>query len=166
MIQNNKYGISVPVSEQSANSRIADNFRGFDNLLITYCDGTDVLDSYRAMQEAYEWCLSGRGAAMVHADCVRIGSHSNSDRQDLYRSPEELEAVKLRDPLLLFHKWLVLNEVATDQELEQIHEENQQYFQDAAAKAEAAPPANPADVLDYVLPWDQIESSRSCTIRP
>ncbi len=166
VIQNNKYGISVPVSEQSANSRIADNFRGFDNLLITYCDGTDVLDSYRAMQEAYEWCLSGRGAAMVHADCVRIGSHSNSDRQDLYRSPEELEAVKLRDPLLLFHKWLVLNEVATDQELEQIHEENQQYFQDAAAKAEAAPPANPADVLDYVLPSDRIVSSESYTMQP
>ncbi len=112
VIQNNKYGISVPVSEQSANSRVADNFRGFNNLLIAYCDGTDILDSYRAMQEAYEWCLSGRGAAMVHADCVRIGSHSNSDRQDLYRSPEELGSCEnARPAYTLRPDWLFENDV-------------------------------------------------------
>jgi 2-oxoisovalerate dehydrogenase E1 component len=166
VIQNNKYGISVPVSEQSANSRVADNYRGFNNLLITYCDGTDILDSYRAMQEAYEWCLTGRGVAMVHADCVRIGSHSNSDRQDLYRSPEELEAVKLRDPLKRFQDWLLQNEVATSEELERIHKENQQHFRESADKAEAAPPANPADVLDFVLPSDRIVSSAPYTTQP
>ncbi len=159
VIQNNKYGISVPVSEQSANTRVADNYRGFNNLLITYCDGTDILDSYRAMQEAYEWCLSGRGAAMVHADCVRIGSHSNSDRQDLYRSPEELEAVKLRDPVKLFQDWLVQNEVAPSEELARIHEENMKHFRESADKAEGAPPADPSDFLDFVLPSDKIVSS-------
>ncbi len=166
VIQNNKYGISVPVSEQSANSRVADNFRGFNNLLITYCDGTDVIDSYRAMQEAYEWCLSGRGAAMVHADCVRIGSHSNSDRQDLYRSPEELEAVKLRDPVIRFRDWLVKNEVTTSEELHQIHEENQKLFRESADKAEGAPPADATKILDFVLPSDNVVSSAPFTKQP
>ncbi|MFI5200782.1 MAG: thiamine pyrophosphate-dependent enzyme [Candidatus Kapaibacterium sp.] len=166
VIQNNKYGISVPVSEQSANSRVADNFRGFNNLLITYCDGTDIIDSYRAMQEAYEWCLSGRGAAMVHADCVRIGSHSNSDRQDLYRSPEELEAVKLRDPVIRFRDWLVKNQIATSEELHQIHEENQKFFRESADKAEGAPPADATRVLDFVLPSDDVVSSAPFTKQP
>lgn len=166
VIQNNKYGISVPVSDQSANSRVADNFRGFNNLLITYCDGTDVIDSYRAMQEAYEWCLSGRGAAMVHADCVRIGSHSNSDRQDLYRSNEELEAVKMRDPVVRFHDWLVKNGVAKSEELHQIHEENQKLFRESADKAEAAPPADPTKILDFVLPSNNVVSSAAYTTQP
>lgn len=166
VIQNNKYGISVPVSEQSANHRVADNFRGFNNLLITYCDGTDILDSYRAMQEAYEWCLSGRGAAMVHADCVRIGSHSNSDRQELYRSPEELEAVKLRDPLTRFQDWLLKNEVTTEEELHHIHEENQNFFRESADKAEAAPPADPSTILDFVIPSNDVISRESYTKQP
>jgi len=159
VLQNNKYGISVPVWEQSANTRVSDNFRGFNNLLITYCDGTDILDSYRAMQEAYEWCLAGRGAAMVHADCVRIGSHSNSDRQDLYRSPEELESVKLRDPLMRFHTWLLENEVATEEELKSLHEKNQKHFRESADKAEGAPGPDVSTVGDFVLPSNTIVST-------
>ncbi len=166
VIQNNKYGISVPVAEQTANTRVADNWRGFNHLLITYCDGTDVLDSYRAMQEAYEWCLSGRGAAMVHADCVRIGSHSNSDRHELYRSHEELEAVKMRDPVVRFRDWLVQNEVATSEELHRIHEENQAFFRASADKAEVAPPADPSTVLDFVIPSDRIVSNDPYTTQP
>ncbi len=166
VLQNNKYGISVPVTDQSANTRVADNWRGFNNLLITYCDGTDVLDSYRAMQEAYDWCLSGRGAAMVHADCVRIGSHSNSDRHDLYRSTEEMEAVKMRDPLVLLGDWLIKNNVATAPELKTIHEENKKHFSESADKAEAAPPADPSTVFDFVLPSNQIVSTNSYTFQP
>ena len=165
VIQNNKYGISVPVYEQSANTRVADNFRGFNNLLITYCDGTDVIDSYRAMQEAYEWCLAGRGAAMVHADCVRIGSHSNSDRQELYRSPEELEAVKLRDPLMRFREWLIEQKVATNEELHKIHEVNMQHFRESADKAELAPGADASTIMDFVIPSTDIVSKAPNTFQ-
>jgi len=166
VIQNNKYGISVPVSDQSANWRVADNYRGFNNLLIAYCDGTDVLDSYRAMQQAYDWCLSGKGAAIVHADCVRIGSHSNSDRQDLYRSAEELEAVKLRDPLSRFTGWLLQNQVATKDELSKIHTENEAMLSASADRAEEAPSPDPSTVLEFVLPPDTVVSSAPHTIQP
>lgn len=166
VIQNNKYGISVPVTDQSANTRIADNYRGFNNLLITYCDGTDVIDSYRAMQEAYEWCLSGKGAAMVHADCVRIGSHSNSDRHDLYRSPEELNAVKLRDPLNRFHDWLLAQNVATEEDLKRIEEKNQQEFEASAERAEAAATPNPSTIFDFVIPSTDIVSAAPSHFQP
>lgn len=149
VIQNNKYGISVPVYDQTANARVADNFRGFANLLITYCDGTDVLDSYRAMQEAYEWCRLGKGAAMVHADCVRMRSHSNSDRHELYRSPEEIANAAKRDPVTQFRYWLLQQGVLTEEQVTAIHEENTASFYAASEKAEAAPPADPATVLDF-----------------
>ncbi|HYM21299.1 MAG TPA: thiamine pyrophosphate-dependent enzyme [Candidatus Kapabacteria bacterium] len=149
VIQNNKYGISVPVYDQTANPRVADNFRGFGNLLIAYCDGTDVLDSYRAMKEAYEWTLSGKGAAMVHADCVRMHSHSNSDRDSLYRSPEEIANAAKRDPVKRFADWLVHENVLTQKEIDAIHETNAAEFEAAAAKAEAALPADPSTVLEF-----------------
>lgn len=149
VIQNNKYGIAVPVFDQTANGRVADNFRGFANLLITYCDGCDILDSYRAMQEAYTWVQSGKGAAMVHADCVRMRSHSNSDRDSLYRSQEELANAAKRDPIVQFRDWLIRENVLTLPECEAIHEQNKKEFYAAAEKAEAAPPADPATVLDF-----------------
>ncbi len=151
VIQNNKYGISVPVYDQTANTRVADNFRGFANLLIAYCDGTDVLDSYRAMQEAYEWCRAGKGAAIVHADCVRMRSHSNSDRHDLYRSPEEIGNAAKRDPRTLFGNWLIAQGVLTQAEIDKIHEENTATFYAEAEKAEAAPTVDASSVHEFVL---------------
>src|SRR4029079_17120342 len=107
VIQDNGYGIAVPKSDQTANRFAADNFSGFLNLKILHCDGKDVLDSVRAMRAAVAFAASGAGPAMVHAECVRIGSHSNSDRHELYRSPEELAAAKAQDPLPRYRKLLV-----------------------------------------------------------
>ncbi len=149
VIQNNKYGIAVPVFDQTANGRVADNFRGFANLLITYCDGTDILDSYRAMQEAYAWVQSGKGAAMVHADCVRMRSHSNSDKDSLYRSPLELANADKRDPVKQFRDWLIRENVLTQAQIDEIHEQNTKDFYASAEKAEAAAPANPLTVTEF-----------------
>lgn len=166
VLQNNKYGISVPVWDQTANVRVADNYRGFNNLLIAYCDGTDVLDSYRAMQEAYEWCQSGKGAAIVHADCVRMGSHSNSDRHELYRSNEELAQVKEKDPLKRFRDWLLKENVATQEKLDEVHQENLKHFAAAAEIAEAAGTPDPKTINDFVVADDKIVSSAPYTFQP
>ena len=55
VIQDNGYGISVPKSEQTANRKVAENFSGFKNLKIIYCNGKDVFDSMNAMTEAHEY---------------------------------------------------------------------------------------------------------------
>src|SRR5438552_3332924 len=46
VVQDNGYGISVPKRDQSANNRVAVNFKGLPNLEILTCDGTDAVDSY------------------------------------------------------------------------------------------------------------------------
>ncbi|NTW50473.1 MAG: 2-oxoisovalerate dehydrogenase [Chlorobiales bacterium] len=152
VIQNNRYGISVPVHEQSANTVIAKNFSGFLNLKIVYCDGTDVFDSWRAMQEAIEYVKSGKGAAMVHADCERIGSHSNSDNQMLYRSPEEIEAARQRDPFPKYRTYLLEKEIFSENELQEIEAQNFAEIAEATPKAEKAPLPSPKSVHDFVLP--------------
>jgi TPP-dependent pyruvate/acetoin dehydrogenase alpha subunit len=90
VIQNNGYGISVPVHEQTANPVVSDNFRGFKNLTIINCDGTNPFDSMNAMKKAAAVIKAGTGPVIVHAQCVRYFAHSNSDRQELYREVEEL----------------------------------------------------------------------------
>ena len=60
-----------------------------------HCNGKDVFDSMNAMTEAREYALLNRNPVIVHANCVRIGSHSNSDKHTLYRDEGELAYVKL-----------------------------------------------------------------------
>lgn len=152
VIQNNGYGISVPVTDQSANTRVSDNLVGFKYLKIFNCDGRDPFDSYRALKAAQDYVLSGEGPAVVHADCDRIGSHSNSDRHELYRSEEELHRVASRDPLLQFRYHILKNGLITEEELLKLEEENRQRIFQAADIAEAAPDADGSTWDQYVIP--------------
>lgn len=152
VIQNNGYGISVPVTDQSANTRISDNLVGFKYLKIFNCDGRDPFDSYRALKAAQEYVLSGEGPAVVHADCDRIGSHSNSDRHELYRSEEELNRVARRDPLLQFRHHILKNKLISEEDLLKLEEENRQRIFQAADIAEAAPDADGSTWDQYVIP--------------
>lgn len=152
VIQNNFYGISVPLSEVMANLNVAENFAGFPNIKILNCDGRDPFDSFRALTEAIEYVRSGSGAAIVHAECDRIGSHSNSDRHEIYRSPEELEAVRRRDPLLQFRYHILAKGIATEEELDKIEAENQRIIFEAADKVEKMPNADGSQWNKFILP--------------
>jgi 2-oxoisovalerate dehydrogenase E1 component len=152
VVQDNGYGISVPKSDQTANLYASDNFSGYKNIRIIHCDGLDVFDSFRAMRDALAWVRSGAGAAIVHARVVRIHSHSNSDRQDLYRTPEELAAAREADPLPRFRKLLVDTGLMTEEELRAIEAQNEKTYDEASDRARRAPEPDPATIYEHVTP--------------
>ena len=152
VIQNNKYGISVPVHEQTANEKVSDNFRGFSNLKIIESDGRNPIDSYRAMKEAVDYCRSGKGPAMVHADCDRIGSHSNSDNHTLYRTDEDIQAMKDRDPLPRMRQALISAGILTEEQAKAIEDNNKRLINAAADAVEPLPDPAPESYIDFVLP--------------
>ena len=152
VIQDNGYGISVPKNTQTANRKVSDNFTGFKNLKVIHCNGKDVFDSMNAMTKAREYALSTRNPVIVHANCVRIHSHSNSDKHTLYRDESELSYVKAADPLFKFRRMLLRYNRFTEEELKTIEEESKKELSLANRKAMAAPEPDPATVLDFVLP--------------
>ena len=152
VIQDNGYGISVPKSEQTANRKVAENFYGFKNLKIIYCNGKDVFDSMNAMTEAREYAISTRNPVIVQANCVRIGSHSNSDKHTLYRDENELEYVKEADPLMKFRRMLLRYKRLTEEELQQIEAAAKKELSAANRKALAAPEPDPKSIYDFVMP--------------
>ncbi|HEV2064596.1 MAG TPA: thiamine pyrophosphate-dependent enzyme, partial [Thermoanaerobaculia bacterium] len=152
VIQDNGYGISVPKEEQTANEYAADNFKSFKNIRVIHADGLDVFDSFRAMREAVDYVRTGAGCALVHATCVRIHSHSNSDRHELYRSPEELAAARAADPLPRFRRTLLENGLLTEEDLASIEAQNAQTYEAAAERAKAAPDPTPDSIYEFVSP--------------
>ncbi len=151
VVQDNGYGISVPKRDQSANDQLCDNFSGFPNLKILKCNGLDLPDSMRAMEEALAYVRTGKGPAMVYADCVRIGSHSNSDRHELYRDDEERAEARAKDPLPRFRAYC-LEHGLSEEELKAIEIDNQARYLAAHEKAMAAPSPDPASIHDFVIP--------------
>lgn len=152
VLQDNGYGISVPKKDQTANRRVAENFSGFKNLKIIYCNGKDVFDSMNAMTEAREYAIANRTPVIVHANCVRIGSHSNSDKHTLYRDEKELAYVKEADPLMKFRRMLLSYKRLTEEDLKQIEDAAKKQLSADNRKALAAPDPDPKSIFDFVLP--------------
>ena len=152
VIQDNRYGISVPKKDQTANLHAADNYSGLKNLRIIHCDGKNVFDSMNAMIEAKRHVLETGEPVIVHASCVRIGSHSNSDRHELYRDENEIQCTTAADPMSRYRKQLIHSKIFTEEELLEIEAGVKQEISDAHKKALAAPNPDPATILNFVTP--------------
>lgn len=152
VFQDNGYGISVPKSDQTANEMVADNFSGFKNLKIIKCDGKDVFDSMNAMITAYEHAKKNLEPVIVHAMCVRIGNHSNSDNHEWYRDEKERAEAKAQDPLPAYKNELLKAKVLTQKEIDQIEEEAKAIVLEAHKNAVKAPNPTPESIFDYVVP--------------
>jgi 2-oxoisovalerate dehydrogenase E1 component len=152
VFQDNGYGISVPKADQTANRKVANNFAGFKNLRIIHCNGKDVFDSMNAMTEAKDWVLKNQKPCIVQANCVRIHSHSNSDRHDLYRDDMELNYVSEYDPLGKYRRMLLRYNRFTEEELKAIEEQVKAEVKEAHRKGMAAPDPDPASATQFVYP--------------
>lgn len=152
VFQDNGYGISVPKADQTATPYAADNFAGFRNLKIFYCNGKDVFSSMNAMRNAKKWVKENQMPAIVHANCVRIHSHSNSDRHELYRDETERDRAQLQDPLNTFRKRLLYAKIFTEEELDAIDKEAKQEISKAHKKVIKAADPDPASIFDFVIP--------------
>ena len=63
-------------------------------------DGNDFLAAYRATKEAVERARSGGGTTLLEAKTYRPVPHSSDDDDRSYRTREEVEEWKKKDPIL------------------------------------------------------------------
>ncbi|MFO7525547.1 MAG: dehydrogenase E1 component subunit alpha/beta, partial [Ignavibacteriaceae bacterium] len=153
VIQNNKYAISVHVSDQSGgkNNSVAEMMSGFHNLHRARIDGTDFFESYEKIHEAIEYIKSGKGPALIEAEVVRLSSHSSSDDQKKYRDNKEIEEESKKCPIDQFSKILISNGMLNEKEYEEIKKEIHDEINEAADKAVKASDPRPEDADKYVF---------------
>ena len=135
VIQDNEYAISVPVEVQTAGGSISKLVAGFPHLRLEECDGTDVVDTFRAAGEVVRWARERNGVGFLHAHCTRPYSHSLSDDERLYRTAAELEEEERTDVIARTRRVLLDIEEATEEELAALEEKAQKEVGDAAAEA-------------------------------
>jgi len=154
LIQDNGYAISVPVEHQTAGGAIAPLARGFPDLRVLECDGCDYEDSYRTLQEAFDYVRSGEGPALVQARVVRLLPHSLSDEDRDYKTAAERESDRDRDPLARLRDRLTASGAATREELDGLRKRTQAEVAAAATDALALPWAHPDTACDHLYSPD------------
>ncbi len=152
-IQDNKYAISVHISQQTTTT-VYDLCAGYVNLRRFQVDGTDVMASYDAMRDAVAGCRRGEGPAVVVADVVRLLPHSSSDNQAKYRSKDELEAERARDPIPRVEAELILRGLLTPEGALGMRNEVKRAVDEAADLAEASPFPEPSSAKRRVYAND------------
>ena len=150
LVQNNIYAISVPIEMQMAVLNVADRAAmfGVQGVIV---DGNDVLASYRVLREAVERARAGGGATLVEAKTYRPVPHSSDDDDRSYRSREEVEEWKRRDPILRFEAYLLARDLLTAEDVARINSELLAEITAAQQAAEAAPYPDPAHLAANVF---------------
>lgn len=153
--QNNHWAISVPSSMQSASPTFASKAIAY-GIPGVRVDGNDIAAVYIALRDAADRARRGEGATFIECVTYRIGAHSSSDDPTRYRSNDEVEAWKRKDPLDRLRKAMFARGLLTDAQDEAMFEEVDNEVKAAIAKVESAsnPPRESVfeDVYD-ALPW-------------
>jgi 2-oxoisovalerate dehydrogenase E1 component len=166
LIQDNGWAISVPVEAQTPGASISKLVASVPLLHIEECDGTDPLESYAALKRASDYCRARNGPALVHAHVTRPYSHSLSDDEKLYKTPEERDAEAHRDPVPKFGLFLVREGILESHELEELEAEVERELLDATDRALASEPPPPSSIYDFVYSPDIDPTSAQFETQP
>jgi TPP-dependent pyruvate/acetoin dehydrogenase alpha subunit len=113
-------------------------------------DGNDVLAVYQAANEAVEAARNGEGPATLVCNTFRYGGHHSGEPGTAYRSKEEIDAWKKRDPIPFFENQLLTQKIITPQEIESIHDEVDKRLQASVELARQEPFPDVSEVTEHV----------------
>jgi TPP-dependent pyruvate/acetoin dehydrogenase alpha subunit len=136
-IQNNLWAESVPVSMTTALTDLSERAKAYGMPGVTI-DGNDVVEVYATASKAIARARSGEGPTLIEGKTYRWYGHSEIDPAN-YRSDEEVNAWKAKDPLPRFEKQLLEEGVLSADEPEKIKADIQKEIEDALTWAEAQP---------------------------
>jgi 2-oxoisovalerate dehydrogenase E1 component len=148
--ENNGYAISVPMASESAVDDVAlrAHAYGFGGVIV---DGNDPLDVYAAVRSAVRHARRGDGPTLVECKTYRYLAHTSDDDDRTYRTSQEVEAWRKKDPLRRITQYCIEQRLLSEAEEERIEAEVKALVDDSAKAAEAAAPPDPATATHHVF---------------
>lgn len=137
-IENNSYGISVPVECQTPGGNLAANLAAFTNLLTLDGDGTDPQEAWEVILQAVSHVRSGAGPCLLHLRTVRLGGHTFIDDQ-AYKPAELRRLESESDPLARLEAFLHQSQDASGERWRALAESVDRELAAALEAAEASP---------------------------
>ncbi len=136
LIENNRYGMGTPLERASAVWDLSQKACSYDMARDTV-DGMDVLAVYDVMEKAINRARKENEPTLIEARTYRFRGHSMSDPvHSHYRTKEEVEEQKLKDPLKRFQEKLLKDKVLTKEDIKEIESETKKIVLDSVDFAE------------------------------
>jgi pyruvate dehydrogenase E1 component alpha subunit len=155
MVVNNQFGMGTALERHSAVTDLSRKAAGY-GVPGSRCDGMDVLDVERSVTAALEKARGDREPQLVEAVTYRYRGHSMADPEE-YRTKDEVEGWRTRDPLATFPARLVDEGVLADEDVARLDEQARKTVDEAVEFAERSPFPDLASLYDdiYVI-GDQV----------
>lgn len=118
VVENNQYGMGTPVKKASALIDIFQRACGY-GIYGKFVDGMDVLNVHEVAKKAINLARTRGRATLIEAKTYRYRGHSMSDPA-LYRTKEELQEYKDRDPIIRFKAYLLEHDLLTEEDDKEI----------------------------------------------
>ena len=139
--QNNQWAISVPLKNQTASASLAQKAIGYGFPGIQV-DGNDVFAVYSAARQALDKARSGAGPTFIECLTYRMADHTTADDAGRYRSPEEVNLWRTRDPIVRLQRFLTARGLWSEQSGKEVKARAIGIIDAAVQEMEAiAPPA-------------------------
>lgn len=164
--RNNGYAISTPAEEQFAGDGIASRGIGYGIKTIRV-DGNDPLAVFAATRQARDIALEQNCPVLIEAMTYRLAAHSTSDDPTGYRSRDEEDKWRAKDPVQRMAKWLIGKGWFDEAENKKRIEQSRQDVLAALKEAEKVPVNPIEDIVNDVyseVPWhlkEQLEGLKS-----
>ncbi len=147
--ENNQYATEVPFVTVAGNPDVSARGAAY-GMLSPAVDGNDVLAVHAAAGAAIARARSGEGPTLLACTTYRTRPHSEGMRDSGYRTREEVEEWRGRDPIKRLREDLVLRETVDSGALDAIDREVLAVAREALEWATASPWPDPATVMEHV----------------
>ncbi|MCL4394562.1 MAG: thiamine pyrophosphate-dependent dehydrogenase E1 component subunit alpha [Chloroflexi bacterium] len=148
--ENNLYATEVPFSAISKSASVAGRAAAY-GLPGVQVDGNDVLAVYAAAGQAVQRARAGQGPTLIECLTYRTRAHAEGMRDAGYRTREEVEQWKARDPIKALERALLETGQASQPALDAIEAEARKVAESAAEFARESPLPDPSTVTEFVL---------------
>ena len=145
---NNQWASSTPFKQSVRIEFISDRAASYGIPGITQ-DGMDVLTVREAAETAIERARSGKGPSLLEFMCYRFVGHSRSDPAN-YRSKDELDAWKQRDPIAVTRIKLIESKLMSEMEMVELEGQVKVEIDAAVTEADKSPSPAPEECLEDV----------------
>ncbi len=146
--ENNQYGMGTAVDRASAVSEIRQKAEGY-NIPNNRIDGMDVLKVRETAIEVLEKIRNGEGPYFLEIITYRYRGHSMGD-PERYRQSDEVKRWQENDPIGIYHKRLIEEEIATQEELDELDKKIEADVESAVQFAESSPEPAPEALFEHI----------------
>jgi 2-oxoisovalerate dehydrogenase E1 component len=147
--ENNCYATEMPFEKSTRQPDVAARGQCY-GLPGVQVDGNDVLAVHHAANDAVQRARSGDGPTLIECKTYRLRAHAEGQRLLGYRTQEEIDLWKGRDPIMRLREQLLVAGKAAEDEIALIDSRVMAMIDDAVAFAQNAPWPDPATVTDHV----------------